>query len=144
MDEKSFEAEVSHVGHKSANGLVYSQEILQGITESSHVLRRVKRGKLRGEVDHPRLVPGEDYDNYRRRWQMIDESRVSHQLSNLRMEGDKLMATVKPAGPFGSMLVKMYEEHPESVKFGIRGLAHDVDKDCKITKFDLVTVDLIP
>lgn len=104
--------------------------------ESSAFMRRVKRGALRGEVGHPKLVPGMSMDDYAQRIIVIDERNVCAHFAEIWLDFDKfkdtngkpcvaIMAKVGPSGPHGPMLKKAFDNPNENVCFSIRSFTED-------------------
>lgn len=75
----------------------------------------------------------------------INLSRVSHVVNDVRIEDDKLIATVKilttPSGRIAEQLIRSEETRP-SLGFGMRGTGI-VDTNNKVTDFNLISIDLV-
>jgi hypothetical protein len=107
--------------------------------ESSAFMRRVKNGCLKGEVGHPKRVPGMTMDQYVGRILSLDETNIcchfadiwldpSYGQKNPQMNNSKLVAIVarlKPVGVRGEALRQALENGPENVCFSIRALTKD-------------------
>lgn len=118
-------------------GQWYDYEGAKALFEgSSQLMRRVKRGALRGEVGHPQPLPGQSEDDYVMRILTIDEKNVCAHFAELFLnfndfKGDDgkpiiaIMAKVAPSGPFGPMLKKAFDNTKENVCFSIRAFTSD-------------------
>lgn len=105
--------------------------------ESSALQRRVAKGVLRGEMGHPRRLPGMSDRQYLMRILEIDEKCVSHHIKEVTIEQNKIqdkqgnqviaiMGRVKPAGPYGDALHQSFENPNENTCFSIRSITDDV------------------
>lgn len=103
---------------------------------SSQLMRRVKRGALRGEVGHPKQLPGQDDDDYLMRILTIDEKNVCAHFSELWLDFDNykdtngkpmvaIMALIAPSGPRADFLRAAFDNPKENVCFSIRSLTED-------------------
>lgn len=118
-------------------GHFYTANGVKGLFESSsQLMRRVKRGALRGEVGHPKQLHGQNEDDYLLRILSIDEKNVCAHFSELWLDFDNyrdkngkpmvaIMALVAPSGPFGDFLQKQLDNPKENVCFSIRSLTED-------------------
>lgn len=138
-------------------GQWYDYEGAKGLFEgSSQLMRRVKRGALRGEVGHPQPQPGQSEDDYVMRILTIDERNVCSHFAELFLnfndfKGDDgkpiiaIMAKVAPSGPFGAMLKSAFENPKENVCFSIRAFTSDTYVRGKYTRVlkNVVTFDYV-
>jgi len=106
---------------------------------SSSFMRRVTSGCLKGEVGHPKRLPGMSMDDYLRRILTIEETNVcchfkevwldeSYGKNNPKFNNPNLvaiMAKIKPSGPKGDYLRQAFENGSENVCFSIRALTKD-------------------
>ncbi len=124
--------------------------------ESSQLMRRVKRGALRGEVGHPQPLPGQSEDDYLLRILTIDERNVCAHFSELYLDTQNfkgedsspiiaIMAKVTPSGPFGPMLEKKLNNSQENVCFSIRAFTSDSYVKGRYTRVlkNVVTFDYV-
>lgn len=106
---------------------------------SSQLMRRVKRGALRGEVGHPKMMPGQSEDDYLMRILTIDDENVCAHFAELWLDFDHykdlngkpmiaIMAKVAPSGKHGGFLEKQFRNKLENVCFSIRSLTEDTYK----------------
>lgn len=125
---------------------------------SSSLMRRIQNGNCKGEMGHPKPVPGMSKRDYIQRILQIEETRVCCHFRKVWLEeqGVKdaegrpivaIMAEVKPTGPMGEALRESLENPHENVCFSIRSLTSDrmapagyVEKNLKtIVTWDVVT-----
>jgi hypothetical protein len=107
--------------------------------DSSVFKRRIANGCLKGEVGHPKQLPGMSFDAYVNRVLSIDETNVcchfkevwldtSFGKNNPKFNNPSLtaiMAKVKPAGPKAASLANSIANPNENVCFSIRALTRD-------------------
>ena len=123
---------------------------------SSSLMRRVKNGYCRGELDHPKKEPGMSHRDYVERILTIDSKCVSHHIKSLRVDTSAIkdnnnkpiiavLGEVKPSGPYGDSLRESFKNPDENVAFSLRSLVKPrlnngrVEKDLKV----LVTYDQV-
>lgn len=117
--------------------------VLEGAKElfdqSSVLMRRIRTGNLKGELGHPKRVPGMKEDEYFSRIMRVDEGNVcahfkevwldsTYGLSKPSANNPKMVAImglVKPAGPHADVLKTSLENRAENVCFSIRALTED-------------------
>ena len=138
-------------------GQWYDYEGAKALFEgSSQLMRRVKRGALRGEVGHPQPLPGQSEDEYVMRILTIDEKNVCAHFAELFLnfndfKGDDgkpliaIMAKVAPSGPFGPMLKQAFDNPKENVCFSIRAFTSDNYVKGRYTRIlkNVVTFDYV-
>lgn len=120
-------------------GQYYRLDAAREIFESqnSEFVRRTKRGALRGEYGHPRMVPGMTPQQYFARLNQLHEDKISHHFANVYLDFDNIkdesgkavvgiMADMTPNGPLGHVLEKQMENPKENVCFSIRSFADDI------------------
>lgn len=104
--------------------------------DSSSFMRRVKRGALRGEVDHPEWMQGMSESDYAARMLTIDPRNVCVHFSEIYLDfknfknpdGSPIVAIrgkFKPSGVHGEMLQKQVDNGKENVCFSIRAFTID-------------------
>jgi len=113
-----------------------AEELFQ---ESSVFMRRIRNGCLKGEVGHPKRLPGMSFDDYVNRVLTIDEGNICCHFREVWLDtefGKKnpkfnnpnltaIMAKVKPTGPKASSLENSIANIHENVCFSIRALTRD-------------------
>lgn len=107
--------------------------------QSSTFMRRVNNGCLKGEVGHPKKLPGMSNDEYINRILSMDEKNICCHFKEVWLDFDfgkknpqlnnpalvAIMALVKPSGPKGDSLKASLDNHAENVCFSIRALTKD-------------------
>lgn len=118
-------------------GEYYVYEQAKEIFESSsQLMRRVKRGALRGEYGHPKFTPGMSNEQFAQRVLSIHEDMVSHHISEVyldfnRVKDDRgrpviaIIGKVAPAGKYGDALERSFNNPNENVCFSIRAFTDD-------------------
>lgn len=125
---------------------------------SSSLMRRIANGNCKGEMGHPKPLPGQSSRDFIQRVLQIEETRVSHHFRRVWLEeqGVKdakgrpivaIMAEVKPSGPMGPALKESFDNPHENVCFSIRSITNDrrgttgfLEKNLKtIVTWDVVT-----
>lgn len=118
-------------------GMYYGYDDAKALFESSSALmRRIKRGALRSEQGHPTIMPGEKFDAFVQRYMDINPKNVCAHIAELYLDFDNfkdlagrpivaIRAKVAPAGPFGYVTEKAFENGKENVCFSIRAFTHD-------------------
>jgi hypothetical protein len=118
-------------------GEFYQAEEAKDLFEgSSQLMRRVKRGALRGEYGHPKPMPGQSEKSFAARCLAIDEDRAACHHRELWLDFDNvkdksgktviaIMSKVYPSGPFGPALEKSLQNKHENVCFSIRAFTDD-------------------
>ena len=122
--------------YNSAGQLYVFEEAKKLFEESGSLLRRVKRGVLRGEYGHPKLQPGMRMEDFMARALVIDEQLCCCHHREIWLDFDRvkdengkpviaIMSKVAPSGPFGGALEKSLKNPNENVCFSIRGFTDD-------------------
>lgn len=104
--------------------------------ESSQLMRRVRRGALRGEYGHPKRQPGMSMDQFAHRVLSIHEEMVCCHHMELWLEPNlmkddagrpviAIMSKVSPNGPYGAVLERQLQNPKENVCFSIRAFTDD-------------------
>lgn len=118
-------------------GQYYTLEGAKDLFEkSSSFQRKVQRGALRGEVGHPRQLPGMSEDQYLNRILDTDETNTCCQFAEIWLDfdnfrgknGEKIVGIVGkviPSGAKGEALAKAFENPKENVCFSIRSFTRD-------------------
>jgi hypothetical protein len=132
------------------------REVLPLFQESSNFMRRVRNGYLKGEVGHPKLLPGMTEQQFIRRVVNIDENNVSHIIRDVWLEKDMfknsdgrpmvaIMGKIAPTGEKGHLLREAFERAGENVCFSIRSFTSDDDIGliCYRAIIEIVTFDWV-
>jgi hypothetical protein len=107
--------------------------------QSSTFMRRIKNGCLKGEMGHPKRLPGMSMDDYLRRIMTIEETNVCCHFKEIWLDEQygknhpefknpsmiAIMAKLKPTGPKGPSLQKSLDNPNENVCFSIRAFTKD-------------------
>lgn len=107
--------------------------------QSSTFMRRIQNGCLKGELGHPKRLPGMSMDDYLRRIMAIEETNVCCHFKEVWLDEQygknhpefrnpsmiAIMAKVKPAGPKGASLKESFDNPNENVCFSIRAFTKD-------------------
>jgi hypothetical protein len=132
-----YELPVGGLNVLNSAGQWYDYDGAKSLFESSsQLMRRVKRGALRGEVGHPAPKPGQSEDEYAMRILTIDEKNVCAHFAELYLNFNDyksddgkpiiaIMAKVAPSGPYAAMLQSSLDNPRENVCFSIRAFTAD-------------------
>lgn len=121
--------------------------------EGSVLMRKLRKGVLRGEYNHPKKESGQDMAGYLARIRTVDPDRVAFHIRNLELDpGAKdekgnpivmVIGEIKPCGPYGEYVRKSLDNEHENTHFSLRALtADDVSAGIKYTR-DIVTWDFV-
>lgn len=120
----------------SAGQFYVFEQAKQLFEESGQLMRRVKRGVLKGEYGHPKREVGMSNDAFANRCLTINEHLMCchHKEITLdfnRVKDEKgnpviaIIAKTIPSGPYGHVLEKSLENKDENVCFSIRAFTDD-------------------
>lgn len=143
----------------NAHGDLYVYDAAKHFFENnSAFMRRVNRGVLRGEVDHPQKQPGMTFREYGARLMNIDPNQVCCTHRQIWLDFDHvtdtrtgkpiiaIMSKVWPGGVKGDFLKEMIEANGEQVCFSIRSFVNETPMSngrmCKAIR-DIVTFDYV-
>lgn len=122
---------------------------------SGSFMRRVQRGALRGEVGHPRFVPGMKEDEFLARLLDIDEKNVCVFFKDIWLEeGHRnpdgspmvaIMARLKPSGAKGEFLQQQLDDPDQNVCFSIRSFTENSYRGGRVSKIlrQVITFDYV-
>lgn len=121
--------------------------------------RKIANGCMRGEVNHPKQMPGEKLEDFYNRMMDIDLNNVCCHFKALWLDESfgknnpqynnpdmiAIMGKVKPAGAKGAMLKEALENDAENVCFSIRSLANEeIVRGKRIRALtELITIDYV-
>jgi hypothetical protein len=124
--------------------------------ESSQFMRRIKRGALRGEVGHPKQLPGQSFDGYLARVMEIEPTNVCVHFKEIFLDFNRMkdasgkpviaiMAKLIPSGPHGPSLERSLKNKDENVCFSIRSFTRDYyDKGIYVRQLkNVITFDYV-
>lgn len=106
---------------------------------SSSLMRNIQSGSLKGELGHPKKLPGMSTDEYIKRVLTVEETNISHHIKEVWLDESfgrqhpelknptlvAIMAKVRPSGIKASALQTALESPDENVWFSIRALTQD-------------------
>lgn len=141
------------------NGAFYLAEGVQDLIkkESTVFYRRLTRGYLKGEVNHPAWEPGMTKNDYFIRCNKIDKDRTSHHIKEIILEPTEISSGfetrkivlikgwIKPSGPRGDELKRDLDDPNINVPFSIRSFTMDDTTTRPVTKLiqQIVTFDWV-
>lgn len=141
------------------NGAFYLEEGVKDLIkkESTVFYRRLSRGYLKGEVNHPEWKAGMSKNDYFVRCNKIDKDRVSHHIKEIILEPTDIKSGygntkivlikgwVKPSGPRGDELKRDLDDPNINVPFSIRSFTMDDLNSRPVTKIiqQIVTFDWV-
>lgn len=125
-----------------------SDNVKEIITDKTSILaRRIESGFLKGEADHPALLPGMTKKDFFLRNMQLELTRISHSIKSVEMiqtdtpsglpgKGNviRVEGWIKPAGPYGDALLKDLEDPNVNVAFSIRSFTMDVKVNGTVVK----------
>jgi hypothetical protein len=156
-DSGYYELVVGALNIFNSVGQYYVYEQARDLFESSSTfMRRVKRGVLRGELGHPKPLPGMTEEQFAQRVMSIYEDNVCCHHKEIYLDFDRvkdengqpviaIISKVFPSGPQGEQLKKSLENPNENVCFSIRAFTDDfMDRGtCKRILRTIVTWDQV-
>lgn len=132
------------------------KEVLPLFEDSSSFMRRVRNGYLKGELGHPKFLPGMTDQQFIKRVVQIDENNVSHTIRDVWLEPNKfknsdgkpmvaIMGKVAPSGEKGHLLRDAFERAGENVCFSLRSFTTDEDIGlvCFRAIIEIITFDWV-
>jgi hypothetical protein len=135
-----YELVIGGLNTLNSAGEYYTLEGAKELFEQSSVfMRRVASGNLRGELGHPKKLPGQTMNDFFTRIMGIHEDNVCCHFSEVWLDLNygknnpqfnnpdlvAIMAKVKPAGPKGFVLEQSLRNPKENTCFSIRALTKD-------------------
>lgn len=132
------------------------QRAIDLFKESSGFQRRVKRGAVRAEVDHPDWLKGMTEAEFEARMYYVDPKNCCAQFAKIELDfdnykddsGNPIIAIIGefiPSGVHGAMLEKQLKNGRENVCFSIRAFTFDrmVGGRKMRTLADIITFDYV-
>lgn len=146
--------------HNNSRAWYYTEKGIRELFGPGSLLhRKIANGCFRGEVNHPRQMPGEKLEDFYARMMDIDLNNVCCHFKALWIDpefGKKhpeyknpemiaIIGKVKPAGPKGYILKEALENEHENVCFSIRSLANEeIVRGKRIRALtELITIDFV-
>jgi len=151
------------IGGLNVNNSMGEYYTLEGakdlFTSSSMLMKRISGGYLKGELGHPKKLPGMSMDEYITRVHQIEETNTVCHFKEIWLDleyGSKnpsannpvmvaIMAKLKPAGAKPEVLQRALESSSENVAFSVRGLTDDYYKNGKTIRVlrNIITFDYV-
>lgn len=109
----------------------FTSELKQMFTNSAALMRRIQKGYLRGEAEHPAPLPGQSIDAFLNRWRTVRMDNVASHIASVRLSYEKdhrgknivvCYGRVKGSGPHEAGTNKMLANTEENVAYSIRSL----------------------
>ena len=127
---------VGAMNYHNASGIYYNWERSKAAFDSSSdFMRRVTKGNLYGELEHPEWEPGWSYEEFVHRVRMIDGRNISHHISEIEFDFGEvntkgqtvivIYAMIKPDRDKGVFLESAFQNPCQNVCFSIRSLVTD-------------------
>jgi hypothetical protein len=150
-DNGYYELVVGALNVYNSIGQYYVYDQARDLFESSSTfMRRVKRGVLRGELGHPKPLPGMSEEQFAQRVMSIYEDNVCCHHKEIYLDFDRvkdergnpivaIISRIFPSGPHGEQLRRSLENPNENVCFSIRAFTDDF-MDRGVTKRILRTI----
>lgn len=113
----------------------FNRDIKAMFESGSRLMQLVDSGRLRGEIEHPRPLPGQSMASFVNRVRMIDNSAVSHHIRRLRLQQGKdhqgktimmVIAEVTGSGPHMDAFNARLANRDENVDMSIRCFTHPI------------------
>lgn len=134
--------------YNSAGEYYVSKGATDLFTSSSHLMRRIATGQLRGEQGHPRKLPNMSTSQWVNRIMTIDEACVCSHFAEIWLDLNygrnnpgcgnpeliAIMGRVKPSGPYGDALKASLDNPEENVAFSIRSLTENETINGRVEK----------
>lgn len=109
--------------------------------QSSHFMRRIKNGVLKGELGHPKRAPNQDVRDFMNRIMSVEETNICVHYADVYLDPDygrknpqfknpnlvAIIAKLKPTGAKANALQTALDNPKENVCFSIRALTRDVN-----------------
>lgn len=122
--------------YNSAGELYVYEQAKELFESSSQLMRRIKRGTLRGEYGHPKKQVGMSDRAFMSRIMTIDEGSICCHHKEITLDFDRvkdangkpvisIISKVLPSGPMGPALEKSLNNKDENVCFSIRAFTDD-------------------
>jgi hypothetical protein len=133
---------------------IFNQQIQHMFEPGGSLYRRLSKGNLRGELEHPRPMPGEDLGVFLNRIGAIYLDKVSHHINKVRLEAAKdengktlvlAIGGVIPAGPYSNVTEQALSNREENACFSIRAFSRRWMENQRVNReiTNIVTWDLV-
>lgn len=147
-----------NIHNETGNYYPFNNYLKEIFLKSSSFMRRIERGHLRGERDHPKFLPGMSQQQYFSRLRQLDMANWALHIRSVELDfnnfkshrGEQMVAVlgeIKPVGgPIGDMLLASLENSSEDTCFSVRTLTLDTMMGMAWKKdvYELLTWDWVP
>jgi len=115
----------------SGSVYLYDNAVKGFFDSSSSFQRRIKSGKLRGELNHPTITPGMSDAQWLQRVATVEPSRYATRFSKMWLEhskddkGDDLVlawARLKPFGTYGDTVKESLHDPEDNTGYSVRSI----------------------
>lgn len=122
-----FVAEIQEAEAPNRNGRIYSKEALDSAIRHYSIQEKLKNKSLVCEAGHP-------LSDDPRRQMYIDQTNISHIITDIWWEGNKLMAKIETANTRVGRDMQGLIRQGSKVAFSMRGMSDNVKKDGQYTR----------
>lgn len=121
----------------NSSGDYYAYDGARQLFESSSsFMRRVQAGCLKGELGHPKPLPGQSLESYAQRIMTVEETNIAVHFSEIWLDFESIkdksgrpvisiMAKLCPSGPHANALERSLNNPKEDTGFSIRSFTSD-------------------
>lgn len=138
-EDGSMEVVVKVLGEPDRFGRVWNPEAMAKAVEKFNA--RVEQGRAHGELGQPARYVGQSQDQFMARCQTVEMENTCCQITDVKIEDNRVVACMKPAGRWKGTLEQLLEDDVP-VTLGIRALC-DIKADGEVKVKELVTFDVI-
>ena len=142
---------------QNSAGEYYPYEESKALFESSSIfMQRVKAGRLRGELGHPKRLPGMTMEQFVNRCAYIHEDKVACHIADVSLEFNKvfdknnkpivaIMGRVCGSGPFADTFERSMSNPKEDFCMSIRSFTDDFVRGGRVQKVlkEIITWDVV-
>ena len=124
--------------------------------ESGQLQRRIRKGALRAENGHPKMLPGMSQEQFAHRVMSIYEERVCAHIKEVTLDFDNvrdkngqkvvaIMGKIAPAGELGHVLDRALKNPNENIAFSIRAFTDNEFSRMRVNRHlkSIVTWDYV-
>lgn len=122
-----FVAEIQEAEAPNRNGRIYSKEALDSAIRHYSIQEKLKNKALVCEAGHP-------LSDDPRRQMYIDQTNISHIITDIWWEGNRLMAKIETANTRVGRDMQGLIRQGSKVAFSMRGMSDNVKKDGQYTR----------